>query len=159
MLPGSDDVIRWVCLRKLFILFIAKIKAPQWRRRLSFRKYSHLFLVGIIIRFLGEANTEWSEEKSVTTSEGKTENEVTQLKGHEEYFKIQYYLLGGKNSKYKKQTGNSLPGCQTLVYLKRIGGFNYWKCLLLSINFCILWCKNWPRRFLFKIKFVLIWIE
>ncbi|XP_016939599.4 arrestin domain-containing protein 17 [Drosophila suzukii] len=53
---------------------------------------------GIIIRFLGEANTEWTEEKSVTTSEGKTENEVTQLKGHEEYFKIQYYLLGGKNS-------------------------------------------------------------
>lgn len=92
---------------------------------MSFRKYSHLFLVGIIIRFLGEANTEWSEEKSVTTSEGKTENEVTQLKGHEEYFKIQYYLLGGKNSKYKKQTGNSLSGCQTLVYLKRIGGFNY----------------------------------
>ncbi|XP_023159769.2 arrestin domain-containing protein 17 isoform X2 [Drosophila hydei] len=53
---------------------------------------------GIIIRFLGEANTEWTEERNVTTSEGKTENEITSLKGHEEYFKIQYYLLGGKNS-------------------------------------------------------------
>ncbi|KAH8369090.1 hypothetical protein KR009_000593 [Drosophila setifemur] len=53
---------------------------------------------GIIIRFLGEANTEWTEERNVNTSEGKTENEITQLKGHEEYFKIQYYLLGGKNS-------------------------------------------------------------
>ncbi|KAH8399175.1 hypothetical protein KR215_003725 [Drosophila sulfurigaster] len=53
---------------------------------------------GIIIRFLGEANTEWTEERNVTSSEGKTENEITHLKGHEEYFKIQYYLLGGKNS-------------------------------------------------------------
>ncbi|XP_030376124.1 arrestin domain-containing protein 17 [Scaptodrosophila lebanonensis] len=53
---------------------------------------------GIIIRFLGESNTEWTEERNVTTSEGKTENEITNLKGHEEYFKIQYYLLGGKNS-------------------------------------------------------------
>ncbi|EDV91347.1 arrestin domain-containing protein 17 [Drosophila grimshawi] len=53
---------------------------------------------GIIIRFLGEANTEWTEEKNVTTSENKTETETTNLTGHEEYFKIQYYLLGGKNS-------------------------------------------------------------
>jgi len=102
MLPGGDDVIRWICRGELFILFIAKFKTRRWRRRLSFSKYSYLIPVGIIIRFLGEANTEWTEEKSVTTSEGKTENEVTQLKGHEEYFKIQYYLLGGKNSKYTK---------------------------------------------------------
>jgi len=60
---------------------------------------NHLLNAGIIIRFLGEANTEWTEERNVTTSEGKTENEITHLKGHEEYFKIQYYLLGGKNSK------------------------------------------------------------
>lgn len=53
---------------------------------------------GIIIRFLGEANTEWSETKRVTNSEGKTEDETETLKGHEEYFQIQYYLLGGKNS-------------------------------------------------------------
>ncbi|XP_039969918.1 arrestin domain-containing protein 17 [Bactrocera neohumeralis] len=53
---------------------------------------------GIIIRFLGEANTEWSETKTVTTSEGKTEQETETLRGHEEYFQIQYYLLGGKNS-------------------------------------------------------------
>lgn len=53
---------------------------------------------GIIIRFLGEANTEWSESKRVTNSEGKDEEETEHLTGHEEYFQIQYYLLGGKNS-------------------------------------------------------------
>ncbi|KAM8705839.1 hypothetical protein ACLKA7_010177 [Drosophila subpalustris] len=53
---------------------------------------------GIIIRFLGEANTTWTEERNVTASEGKTENQITHFKGHEEYFKIQFYLLGGKNS-------------------------------------------------------------
>lgn len=53
---------------------------------------------GIIIRFLGEANTEWTEVRRVTNSEGKDEDETEHLKGHEEYFQIQYYLLGGKNS-------------------------------------------------------------
>ena len=58
-----------------------------------------LFVSGIIIRFLSEANTSWSETKKVTNSEGKEEEETENLTGHEEYFQIQYYLLGGKNSK------------------------------------------------------------
>uniref|UniRef100_A0A1I8PWC6 Arrestin C-terminal-like domain-containing protein n=1 Tax=Stomoxys calcitrans TaxID=35570 RepID=A0A1I8PWC6_STOCA len=53
---------------------------------------------GIIIRFLGEANTEWSETRKVTNSEGRDEDETTTYKGHEEYFQIKYYLVGGKNS-------------------------------------------------------------
>lgn len=53
---------------------------------------------GIIIRFLGEANTSWSETRKTTNSEGKEEEETENLSGHEEYFQIQYYLLGGKNS-------------------------------------------------------------
>lgn len=53
---------------------------------------------GIIIRFLGEANTSWNETRRTTNSEGKEEEETENLTGHEEYFQIQYYLLGGKNS-------------------------------------------------------------
>ncbi|XP_061387438.1 arrestin domain-containing protein 17-like, partial [Musca vetustissima] len=53
---------------------------------------------GIIIKFLGEANTEWSETRKVTNSEGRDEDETITFKGHEEYFQIKYYLVGGKNS-------------------------------------------------------------
>ncbi|XP_037038639.1 arrestin domain-containing protein 17 [Bradysia coprophila] len=53
---------------------------------------------GIIIKFLSEANTSWSETKKVKDSEGKEREETENLTGHEEYFQIQYYLLGGKNS-------------------------------------------------------------
>lgn len=54
---------------------------------------------GIIIRFLGEANTQWSETRRVTNTEtNKDEEETENLSGHEEYFQTQYYLLGAKNS-------------------------------------------------------------
>uniref|UniRef100_A0A1B0GIA7 Putative signal transduction n=1 Tax=Lutzomyia longipalpis TaxID=7200 RepID=A0A1B0GIA7_LUTLO len=53
---------------------------------------------GILIRFLGEANTSWEEREKRQDSEGKETEEITHLSGHEEYFQIQYYLLGGKNS-------------------------------------------------------------
>ncbi len=53
---------------------------------------------GIIIKFLSEANTSWSETKKVKDSDGKEREETENLTGHEEYFQIQYYLLGGKNS-------------------------------------------------------------
>lgn len=55
--------------------------------------------LGIIIRFLGEANTTWSETKKITDQHGKEQEETETLTGHEEYYQIQYYLLGGKNSK------------------------------------------------------------
>ncbi|XP_063701127.1 arrestin domain-containing protein 17 [Culicoides brevitarsis] len=54
---------------------------------------------GIIVKFTGEAHTEWSEEETKKDQEGKEHTETTALSGHEEYFTIQYYLLGSKNAK------------------------------------------------------------
>lgn len=53
--------------------------------------------IGIIVRFLGEANTSWDETKTVRDDQGKETNETEHLTGHEEYFEIHYYLLGSKN--------------------------------------------------------------
>lgn len=53
--------------------------------------------VGIVIRFLGEANTSWSETKKVRDEHGKEHDETEELTGHEEYFENHYYLLGAKN--------------------------------------------------------------
>lgn len=54
---------------------------------------------GIKIRFLGEANTKWTETESKTNPEtNKTEDDTREVTGHEEYFQISYYLLGGVNS-------------------------------------------------------------
>lgn len=55
-------------------------------------------IAGIVIKFLGEAHTSWNITENRTDNEGKTHEEVTNLTGHEEYFQIQYYLLGGKNA-------------------------------------------------------------
>lgn len=52
---------------------------------------------GILIKFKGQANVQWIIEESKTNNEGKTENERIELAGDEEYFKIQYYCLGGKD--------------------------------------------------------------
>jgi len=54
---------------------------------------------GIVIKFTGEANTEWTEVEKKRDQEGKEYEETERLTGNEEYFTIQYYLLGGKNSK------------------------------------------------------------
>lgn len=56
------------------------------------------FLLGIKIRFLGEARTQWVETEKRQNAEGKTEEERKDVTGHEEYFQISYYLLGGANS-------------------------------------------------------------
>lgn len=50
-----------------------------------------------MIKFTGEANTEWSEDETRKDAEGKDIRESVRLTGQEEYFSIQYYLLGGKN--------------------------------------------------------------
>lgn len=55
--------------------------------------------LGILIKFKGQANVQWIIEESKTNNEGKTENERIELAGDEEYFKIQYYCLGGKDGK------------------------------------------------------------
>lgn len=53
---------------------------------------------GILIKFLGESETRWKHTETKTDQEGKEYQDETNLTGHEEYFSIQYYLLGGKNS-------------------------------------------------------------
>ena len=58
----------------------------------------HLIL-GIKIKFLGEAKTEWTESQSVKNEEtGKTEERRNEVTGNEEYYQITYYLMGGVNS-------------------------------------------------------------
>ncbi|XP_026466766.1 arrestin domain-containing protein 17-like [Ctenocephalides felis] len=52
---------------------------------------------GIHIVFKGEAHTSWMESETKTDNQGQSQTEDTSLSGHEEYFQIQYYLLGGKN--------------------------------------------------------------
>lgn len=37
------------------------------------------------------------ESETKTDNQGQSQTEDTSLSGHEEYFQIQYYLLGGKN--------------------------------------------------------------
>lgn len=50
-----------------------------------------------MIRFVGEANTHWSETKKVTDEHGKEHDETEELTGHEEYFENHYYLVGAKS--------------------------------------------------------------
>lgn len=58
-----------------------------------------LYILGIKIKFLGEAKTEWKEtSKRRNEQTGKDEDETQDMTGHEEYFQISYYLLGGANS-------------------------------------------------------------
>lgn len=55
------------------------------------------FPIGIIVRFLGEANTSWDQTEKVRDSDGKERDETVSLHGHEEYFSNSFYLLGAKN--------------------------------------------------------------
>lgn len=60
--------------------------------------YSCFNFLGIKIRFLGEAKTEWTETEKRENQDGKTEEERKEVSGHEEYFQVSYYLMGGANS-------------------------------------------------------------
>ncbi|KAB0801520.1 hypothetical protein PPYR_05874 [Photinus pyralis] len=51
---------------------------------------------GVSILFKGDSNTNWFVEESRTNNDGKQENERIELNGYEEYFKIEYYLIGGQ---------------------------------------------------------------
>lgn len=54
--------------------------------------------VGIKIRFLGEAQTKWVETETRKKEDGTAEEHRTDVTGSEEYFQINYYLLGGANA-------------------------------------------------------------
>lgn len=58
-----------------------------------------LLVAGIKIRFLGEALTTWVETETRKKEDGGTEEERKDVTGNEEYFQINYYLLGGANAK------------------------------------------------------------
>uniref|UniRef100_A0A1A9VGU6 Arrestin_C domain-containing protein n=1 Tax=Glossina austeni TaxID=7395 RepID=A0A1A9VGU6_GLOAU len=64
-------------------------------------KFSNLNSIsGITIRFLGEAITQWSTTRLATNSTRRREHATVVYRGHEKYFQIQYYLLGGKNGEF-----------------------------------------------------------
>ncbi|KAG7300439.1 hypothetical protein JYU34_016060 [Plutella xylostella] len=52
---------------------------------------------GIHVKIKGEAHTSWSESRRQDTSDGKTEDVDETISGHEEYFNINYYLLGSNS--------------------------------------------------------------
>lgn len=52
---------------------------------------------GIHVKFKGEAHTEWRESKQEENADGKTQSTDTLHTGNEEYFQIQYYLLGSSS--------------------------------------------------------------
>ncbi|XP_049277455.1 arrestin domain-containing protein 3-like [Anopheles funestus] len=66
--------------------------------RVTFTFDSAKKIRGIVIKFAGEAETKWSETETKTDTNGKQYESTTNLTGQEEYFQIQYYLLGGKNA-------------------------------------------------------------
>ncbi|XP_050070040.1 arrestin domain-containing protein 3-like [Anopheles maculipalpis] len=66
--------------------------------RVTFTFDSAKKIRGIVIKFAGEAETKWSETETKTDQNGKQYESTTNLTGQEEYFQIQYYLLGGKNA-------------------------------------------------------------
>lgn len=59
--------------------------------------FINYIILGIVIRFSGEANTNWSETKKVRDDQGKEHDETEELTAHETYFENQYYLLGAKS--------------------------------------------------------------
>lgn len=53
-----------------------------------------ILFVGINVKLKGEANTCWATDRQEINHEGHYENESQTVTGHEEYFNIQYNILG-----------------------------------------------------------------
>ncbi|CAD6242599.1 GSCOCG00009532001-RA-CDS [Cotesia congregata] len=49
---------------------------------------------GITVKVKGEANVCWATDRQELNNEGKYDNETQTVTGHEEYFNMEYYLLG-----------------------------------------------------------------
>lgn len=91
----SDDIISY--FTGFSILYIA----------VTLQNFSHIFgqyyfynfraPLGIHIRFLGEAVTEWSETRTTTDAEGKSHTEKVRYGTTEEYFNRTQYFLGAPN--------------------------------------------------------------
>lgn len=68
--------------------------------------FTTYIILGIVIRFSGEANTNWNEIKKVRDDQGKEHDETEELTAHETYFENQYYILGAKSGpEIKLETG------------------------------------------------------
>jgi len=50
---------------------------------------------GILIKFKGEANVQWTETESRKNSDGTTEEHTVYFQGNEKYFESKYHLVGG----------------------------------------------------------------
>lgn len=53
------------------------------------------FITGILIKFKGEANVQWTETESRKNSDGTTEEHTVFFQGNEKYFESKYHLVGG----------------------------------------------------------------
>ncbi|XP_057336058.1 arrestin domain-containing protein 17 [Microplitis mediator] len=60
---------------------------------------------GINIRIKGEANTCWATDRQELNHEGKYEKQEETVTGHEEYFNMQYYLLGSSGTEFELPIG------------------------------------------------------
>ncbi|XP_018333492.1 arrestin domain-containing protein 17 [Agrilus planipennis] len=56
----------------------------------------------------GLAHTSWSESETVTGVDGKREQRNVEYRGDEEYFKIKYYLVGGKDQEMELPPGEHI---------------------------------------------------
>lgn len=67
------------------------------------------FIAGILIKFKGEANVQWTETESRKNSDGTTEEYTVYFQGNEKYFESKYHLVGGHGkymmSKYYEKYG------------------------------------------------------
>ena len=59
--------------------------------------------LGIRIKFKGAANTSWTIERTEKDSDGNNRTVSETVTGHEEYFKLEHYLLGSASGKYNEK--------------------------------------------------------
>lgn len=77
----------------------------------------YFFVLGIHVKFKGEAHTEWSESKEEQDAEGKTQSTDTIHTGNEEYFQITYYLLGSNTGRREFVSLTYLKLCRRMANL------------------------------------------
>jgi hypothetical protein len=63
-------------------------------RRFQSNNYTSVCIVGIIVKFKGEAECNWTESTTVQR-DGKSETETTHYRGYESYFDNSEKVFGG----------------------------------------------------------------
>jgi hypothetical protein len=90
---------------------------------------SFSFYVGIVVTTKGEANTCWSIDEDEMDENGQFREGVQAMSGHEEYFKVKYYLIGSSTSK-KETTFNRCCSFVFVVDNERV----YWNEFIISFH-------------------------